>query len=462
MPSLLDFIPLRIETVESIRARMDADVNAGVDPSDDAFIDTTPGGFYFDVTQAIALEMERLWDMAATEFVAASFVAFSWGDYLDEHGETITVARKAAVKSTGEITFTGTNGTIVAVGTEVSTEQTDPEIEPVSFVTTESGTVSGGTLTLNVEASEAGSAGNVATGAVPLLLTPVTGISAVANAASITGGSDIESDEQYRDRLILEYSAAQGSGSLADYERWSLAFPGVGNVRVAPLWNGGGTVRVVVTDIENDPVSTVVRDGLQVVLDPYSASTTTTGSHTLPVGTINVVSTTGFSPSGKVYVGTNLVTYTGVTSTTFTGCTGGSGSVTAGTDVVQHGQGKGLAPVGAIVTVQTPTTLAVTVSAAVSHADGYSLDGAGGTIATRTNIENALSEYIDNLPPGGENPPGSESPAGSGYVLLNKTESRFFRVPGVYDVSSVQLNAAAANLAVSATQVPELTTVTLT
>lgn len=60
---------------------------------------------------------------------------------------------------------------------------------------------------------------------------------------------------------------------------------------------------------------------------------------TLPTGTINVLSTTGFPTSGTINVysstGTQVVTYTGGGGggTTFTGCTGGTGTLTTGNNV---------------------------------------------------------------------------------------------------------------------------------
>lgn len=64
--------------------------------------------------------------------------------------------------------------------------------------------------------------------------------------------------------------------------------------------------------------------------------TTTTGSHTLPVGTINVASTAGFLSSGSINVGGNqTVTYTGITGTSFTGCTGGTTTIAAGSAIIQ-------------------------------------------------------------------------------------------------------------------------------
>ena len=68
---------------------------------------------------------------------------------------------------------------------------------------------------------------------------------------------------------------------------------------------------------------------------PASAQTKTSGVQVLPVATLTVDSTTGFDASGSIYVGGSLVTYTGVTPTTFTGCSGGSGSKPDDTEVLQ-------------------------------------------------------------------------------------------------------------------------------
>ena len=58
-------------------------------------------------------------------------------------------------------------------------------------------------------------------------------------------------------------------------------------------------------------------------------TTTTTTTHTDSVTTITVSSTTGFDTAGNIVIGNEPITYTGVTSTTFTGCTRGAGSTTA-------------------------------------------------------------------------------------------------------------------------------------
>ena len=60
-------------------------------------------------------------------------------------------------------------------------------------------------------------------------------------------------------------------------------------------------------------------------------TTTTSTTHTDSVTTITVASTSGFDSAGTIVVGNETITYTGTTSTTFTGATRGAGSTTAAT-----------------------------------------------------------------------------------------------------------------------------------
>lgn len=383
MPDVADFTPIFQETVDRIRTRVDADANAGLLPSDPAFLDTTPGGFYFDTTGALILEIDRMWDSFGSEMVAAMFPAYAWGTYLDEHGITVGLIRKDAAPAAGTVTFTGTAGTFIATGTQVATPQPDPDSPPVVYATTGPATIpGGGSIAVAVQAVVAGTAGNQPAASVTVLLSPVAGITAVANAAAMSGGADVEADEAFRDRILLAYQGALGSGTVADYQSWALAEPGVGHVKVQPLWNGAGTVRVIVTDANNQPVPGAVVTSLQAKLDPVA------------------------------------------------------------------GQGAGLAPIGATVTVTTPTTVTANVSATITPKAGYSLDGAGGTIAMRSDLTSSVTAYLRSLLPG-------ES------VILLHVSASLFEVEGVLDASAVQINGAAANLSIGATQVAVPGTVTL-
>lgn len=479
MPTdVLSFLPVLTEGVDTIRARLDADVNAGLDPSDPAFIDTTVGGYYWDTTQVAVLEFARLYNYLAVEIVAAMNPGTAWGDYLDYAAESIGLTRNAAVQASGVAQFTGTAGTLIPAGTEVGTVVADAStgLTPITFLTQASITLavspgpttlvgtpsgSGGTMlagtyyyvvtaitpagetivsneilvtttgstssvvltwsvvagatgykvyrssTIGVEtllsspgtntytdtgavvpgatlaptnsaaivATAVGSAGNVASGAVTQVLSPIASAPSVTNTAATTGGADVESDDHFQSRILQAVGQADGPGNQSDYQRWVLAqFPQVGFVAVTPLWAGAGTVLVIITDPNNAPLSPSIVAAVQAFLDPIA------------------------------------------------------------------GQGAGQAPIGAVVTVATPTTTTVTVSATITPAAGYSLDGTNGTIALRASIRTAIESYINGLPP-------------NQNVIATKVIGQIVLVPGVADVASLLLNGSSANVTISGNHV---------
>ncbi len=77
------------------------------------------------------------------------------------------------------------------------------------------------------------------------------------------------------------------------------------------------------------------------LLNPQTTIASGSNNVALPTGTINVGSTTGFYPYGGTLAivtdaanqASTAVTYTGLTSTTFTGCSGGSGMLATGQSV---------------------------------------------------------------------------------------------------------------------------------
>lgn len=81
--------------------------------------------------------------------------------------------------------------------------------------------------------------------------------------------------------------------------------------------------------------------------DAPGQTTIAAGSNgaTLPQATINVVSTTGSAPTGQILVqttsGLQIVTFAGTTGTTYTGCAGGTGSMSTGGFVVFPTVGNG-------------------------------------------------------------------------------------------------------------------------
>lgn len=115
----------------------------------------------------------------------------------------------------------------------------------------------------------------------------------------------------------------------------------------------------------------------------------------LPQSTINVASTTGFSSSGIISILSTLITYAGITGTSFTGCSGGSGTLHTGNSVVDPNNqvvfitpipvGPGNTYTIALVNDGPSTTLAVTHSGN-DFTIHLGTDGSGNITSTASDV----------------------------------------------------------------------------
>jgi len=92
----------------------------------------------------------------------------------------------------------------------------------------------------------------------------------------------------------------------------------------------------------------------------------------LPVDTINVVSTVGFPASGSTLVttdeGPQIVNYTGVTATSFTGCTGGIGFMAAGNYVGNQNVGDRQVEIAIVNYLEDPQWLSMAINDTPAYA----------------------------------------------------------------------------------------------
>lgn len=77
-----------------------------------------------------------------------------------------------------------------------------------------------------------------------------------------------ESDESLLARILEEAELETGAGSKADYIVWTKEIDGVGNVLVDPLWQGEGTIRIVILGADGREAPQAVIDAVQNHLDP--------------------------------------------------------------------------------------------------------------------------------------------------------------------------------------------------
>lgn len=207
-------------------------------------IDKREGSVAYDLTAPSAIEIANAYVELDTVFGLA-FADTSEGEYLEKICIPFGVYRKQSVKSKGEVTLNGPKGTIIPVATRVQTTIG----ESVFFVTLEEITLTGNPVKVAVECEIGGEIGNVAIGDINALAPgDLYGIVTVINETAIEGGVNQESDESLYKRLVDRAQNPATSGNANHYKQWALEVPGVGDVKVFPVWNGGNTVKVVLLD----------------------------------------------------------------------------------------------------------------------------------------------------------------------------------------------------------------------
>lgn len=120
-----------------------------------------------------------------------------------------------------------------------------------------------GSGTVGATAAEIGAAHNVDAGKISKLLTGVPGLTSVTNAQAADGGTDDETYEALFARLDAYRKRPATSGNIAQYEQWALEVSGVGAAKTIDVWDGPGTVKIVLADASMYPVDETVRAAVE-------------------------------------------------------------------------------------------------------------------------------------------------------------------------------------------------------
>lgn len=188
-------------------------------------------------------------------------------ELLEDWARTWGVTRRRAEAATGIVRAEGENGTTIPEGTRL--ESADGE----TYEVTSAATVEDGEAVLEVEAVEAGEAGNLQADEALQFISAVAGVDgeAVVGEDGLTGGAGQESLSRLRERLLERIQNPPHGGALADYERWARdAHPDV--TRVWPVANevetGTVTVRLMTDGATSDGVpDAAVVDAVQDYID---------------------------------------------------------------------------------------------------------------------------------------------------------------------------------------------------
>ena len=132
-------------------------------------------------------------------------------------------------------------------------------------------------MTVSAIAVLPGKSGNVVAGTIKKIPISIAGVQSVLNTEDFSGGFDEESDTELLQRLLLHVRTPATSGNANHYREWALSVAGVKAAKVQPLWQGNGTVRVLVLDEDLNPAGTDLLKQVQTYIDanrPIGATVT--------------------------------------------------------------------------------------------------------------------------------------------------------------------------------------------
>lgn len=234
----------------------------------------------------------------------------------------------------------------------------------------------------DLECETAGEEGNLTSG--QLITDEVFDDEEDLTSAQIIGLSNAAADEEdievFRQRYFDSIDSQAFGGNVADYKAKVLSNQKVGGVKVYPVWNGGGTVKIVFLNNAFASPGTSVVNEIQTIIDPEQ----------------------------------------------------------------NHGEGKGLAPIGHVVTVEAAESVPIDIVAQVTYTEGHSL-------ATATaNMKAAAEEYFLTVRKEWGN---ADCKTGS-VVRISYIENKLLNLPEVLDIQVTTINGSGTNLQLAPNQVP--------
>jgi uncharacterized phage protein gp47/JayE len=199
------------------------------------------------------------------------FAETSEGEYLQKRVREQGIIRKSATKTIRHAQTTGYG--IIPAGTRFLIGDSN------YFVSTNDSSIPG---TIKLESEESGSHTVVRSDEQILPLDTIDGLEAIVlvDHPDDENGVDEESDHSLLERYWEATQETPASGNKADYVKWAKEVPGVGEVKVIPLRDGSGLVKLIILDANGAPANQQLIENVKNYIDPTDGD----GDGKAPIG----------------------------------------------------------------------------------------------------------------------------------------------------------------------------------
>jgi uncharacterized phage protein gp47/JayE len=235
-------------------------------------MDKRQSAIIYDAIAPACAELAQMY-IELDNILTMTFADTSTGEYLERRTSERGITREPATKAVVKLETSPTD-IDVPMGSVFSCEE-------YNFVVTEK--LSDGVY--QCECEELGSDANACSGqAIPNQY--IQGLKTAYITEILKPAEDEESDESLRKRYMLSLREQPYGGNIADYKRKVHEIEGVGGVKVTPVWQGGGTVLLTISDSDYNVPSQYLIDTVQQIIDPTQDQT---GVGIAPIGHIVTV-----------------------------------------------------------------------------------------------------------------------------------------------------------------------------
>lgn len=213
------------------------------------------GSFLNDIASSTAITHASLYSIL-DKLLNIAFITDTYEDNLDKRVKEYGVERKKGSLARGYVQVLGKEGTTLVDGMQIGANGLIYEYSQAGDTPVRLEEADGeGSALIYISAVLPGSKYNMPKNTYFNPIENIEGISTIYNSEDIVGGVDEETDEELKERFFYLQAHKGTSGNVDDYIKWALEVEGVKNVKVIPLWNGNGTVKVIVMTKDNRNVS---------------------------------------------------------------------------------------------------------------------------------------------------------------------------------------------------------------
>ena len=218
------------------------------------------GEFMYDIAYLIASlaypSIERCERLEENAFALTAV-----GEKLDLKVAEQGMDRKASTYSSGTVRLKGDRGAVINEGTIIASDTLLFETESTVIIPEI------GYIDTTAICCVPGTIGNVDKNTINRIPVTVPGLTSVTNITAFSGGYDEEDDEKLRQRWIDKTHNPINGGNINQIEQWAKEVDGVGDAMGIDLWDGPGTVKVIVSGMDStaatESVLSAVREKIE-------------------------------------------------------------------------------------------------------------------------------------------------------------------------------------------------------